>query len=191
LQSVRSTKFAGGAILRELWESVFSGHAQAPAWQAAQVSYVAPVPAVRYGGFWMRFVAAVIDGILVSLVILPVRLMIGVFIGAAGSVVSMPGFGVGIVTGIVGAAIFFGANWIYEAAMESSSKQATIGKMALGLKVTDLAGGRISFARATGRHFAKIISKIILLIGYVMAGFTQRKQALHDIIAGTLVERTQ
>lgn len=130
-------------------------------------------------------------GILVSIVVLPVRLMIGLFISAAGMAVSTPGIGVGIVTGIVGVAIFFCANWIYEAAMESSSKQATVGKMALGLRVTDLEGRRISFARATGRHFAKIISGMTLLIGYIMAGFTERKQALHDMIAGTLVQRTQ
>jgi uncharacterized RDD family membrane protein YckC len=58
------------------------------------------------------------------------------------------------------------------------------------MKVTDLAGNRISFARATGRHFAKYISLLILLVGYIMAGFTQNKQALHDMIAGTLVRRT-
>jgi uncharacterized RDD family membrane protein YckC len=62
--------------------------------------------------------------------------------------------------------------------------------MALGLKVIDLYGNRISFARATGRHFAKYISGVILGIGYIMAGFTERKQALHDMIAGTLVIRS-
>jgi len=62
--------------------------------------------------------------------------------------------------------------------------------MALSMKVTDLQGNRISFARATGRHFAKYISAMILLIGYIMAGFTERKQALHDMITGTLVRRT-
>jgi uncharacterized RDD family membrane protein YckC len=61
--------------------------------------------------------------------------------------------------------------------------------MALGLKVTDTEGRQISFARASGRHFAKILSGMILLIGYIMAGFTERKQALHDVIAGTLVVR--
>jgi uncharacterized RDD family membrane protein YckC len=61
--------------------------------------------------------------------------------------------------------------------------------MALGLKVTDLTGRRISFARASGRHFAKIISGMTLYVGYIMAGFTDRHQALHDIIAGTVVER--
>jgi uncharacterized RDD family membrane protein YckC len=59
----------------------------------------------------------------------------------------------------------------------------------LGLKVTDLEGRRISFARATGRHFAKILSGLMFFIGFIMAGFTQRKQALHDMIAGTLVVR--
>jgi len=117
--------------------------------------------------------------------------MIGLFIGAAGMAVSMPGIGVHIVKFIVGGAFSLCGYWIYEAAMESSAKQATVGKMVLGLKVTDLEGHRISFARATGRHFAKLISAMILLIGYIMAGFNERKQALHDMIAGTLVVRTQ
>ena len=167
---------------------------QAPVWQAAPVSYTAAVPtaaAVRYGGFWMRFVAAVIDWILVQLVVFPVAAVLGAMIGLAGGAVDMPGFGIHMVRFIIGGTIGLLGNWIYESAMESSSKQATVGKMALGLKVTDLEGRRISFARATGRHFAKLISGMILLIGYIMAGFTQRKQALHDMIAGTLVQRTQ
>jgi uncharacterized RDD family membrane protein YckC len=73
--------------------------------------------------------------------------------------------------------------------MESSSNQATLGKMAVGIKVTDEFGHRISFARTSGRHFAKYISALILMIGYIMAGITQKKQALHDTIAGTLVVR--
>jgi uncharacterized RDD family membrane protein YckC len=77
--------------------------------------------------------------------------------------------------------------WVYAAAMESSDRQATLGKMAVGIKVTDMNGERISFGKATGRHFAKIISAIILLIGYIMAAFDSKKQALHDKMAGTLV----
>jgi uncharacterized RDD family membrane protein YckC len=61
--------------------------------------------------------------------------------------------------------------------------------MIFGLKVTDLNGQRISFERATGRHFAKWLSSLILFIGYIMAGFSERKQALHDLLAGTLVRR--
>ena len=77
--------------------------------------------------------------------------------------------------------------WLYFALMESSARGATVGKLILGLRVVDDQGARISFLRATGRFFAKIISGIILLIGYIMAAFTDRKRALHDIIAGTLV----
>jgi len=132
----------------------------------------------------------VIDWLIVSVVVWPVAGIIILMIGVAGGAVRMPGFGIGLVRRIVVETLFFCAFWIYEAAMESSSKQATLGKMALGLKVTDEQGGRISFARATGRYFAKIISGMILFIGYIMAGFTARKQALHDMIAGTLVTRT-
>jgi uncharacterized RDD family membrane protein YckC len=84
--------------------------------------------------------------------------------------------------------VLFGS-WLYEAFMESSSYQATLGKMIFGMKVTDLNGNRISFERATGRHFAKWLSAMILFIGYIMVGFTDRKQGLHDLLAGTLVRR--
>jgi uncharacterized RDD family membrane protein YckC len=80
--------------------------------------------------------------------------------------------------------------WVYYAWMESSQYQGTLGKMALGLIVTDLQGQPVSFARASGRFFAKIITGMIPLgIGYIMAGFTEKKQALHDMIAGCLVLR--
>jgi len=80
--------------------------------------------------------------------------------------------------------------WLYHALMESSEWQATVGKKALGLVVTDMAGQRVSFARSTGRHFGKIITNMVpLFIGYIMAGFTEKKQALHDMLAGCLVLR--
>ena len=81
--------------------------------------------------------------------------------------------------------------WLYFALMESSVNQATLGKMALGIKVTDLDGNRISFGRATGRYFGKIVSGMILYIGFIMAGFTEKKQALHDIMASCLVVNKQ
>ncbi len=82
------------------------------------------------------------------------------------------------------------AGWLYYAWMESSQYQGTLGKMALGLTVTDLQGRRVTFARASGRFFAKIITGLIpLAIGYIMAGFTEKKQALHDMIASCLVLR--
>ncbi|HZP17031.1 MAG TPA: RDD family protein [Terriglobales bacterium] len=172
-------------------EPAVSPRPQGPAWQAPRASHTPPGPANRYGGFWVRFVAFVIDALVVGIVVWPISAMIALSIGLAGGAVDMPMIGVHLVRGIAGFTLSACANWIYEAALESSSKQATLGKMALGLKVTDLEGNRISFARATGRHFAKILSGMILLIGYIMAGFTERKQALHDMIAATLVVRTQ
>lgn len=152
--------------------------------------YVPTTGAARYGGFWIRFVAVIIDAIVVGLVTGPVSLIMGVVLGLAGHAVSMPNEGAQLasfmVTGAFGALV----HWIYEAALESSKHQATLGKMALGLKVTDLEGRRISFGRATGRHFAKWISWLTITIGFIIAGFTERKQALHDMIAGTLVKRT-
>lgn len=77
--------------------------------------------------------------------------------------------------------------WLYYALLESSAKQGTLGKVILGMKVVDYNNQRISFARATGRYFSKIISTIILMIGFIMIAFTSRKQGLHDMIARTLV----
>jgi len=73
--------------------------------------------------------------------------------------------------------------------MESSSKQATFGKLILGLVVTDSAYQRISFGKASGRHFGKLLAGAILGIGFLMVGITDRKQGLHDLMAGTLVIR--
>ncbi len=84
-------------------------------------------------------------------------------------------------------AIFLLIRWLYFAIMESSSYQATFGKQLLDIKVTDMEGKRISFWRATIRYFAKILSGMIFYLGYLMIGFTEKKQGLHDIIAGTLV----
>ena len=156
---------------------------------AQPTAYGVPAVATRYAGFWIRFVAFIIDAIAVGFVTGPVSAIIAVTMGFAGSAVAMPQAGVHLVRIVISMAFSTLANWIYEAALESSSYQATLGKMALGLKVTDLEGRRISFARATGRHFAKILSGLLLFIGFIMAGFTQRKQGLHDLIAGTLVVR--
>ncbi len=68
--------------------------------------------------------------------------------------------------------------------------QGTVGKKILGLRVTDLNGNRVSFGRASGRFFGKIVSGFTLMIGYIMAGFTEKKQALHDMIAGCLVVKS-
>lgn len=133
----------------------------------------------NYAGFWRRFVACFIDSVLLGVC----SFIIGFIFGFIYVSITRTAAGAGIFGNILGILI----SWIYHAVLESSPKQATLGKMAIGIIVTDLEGERLSFARATGRHFAKILSAIILLVGYIMAGFTARKQALHDIIAGCLV----
>ena len=80
-------------------------------------------------------------------------------------------------------------SWMYFALLQSSAKQATVGKMALNLIVTDLNGDRLTFARASLRYFSKILSSAIFMIGYIMAAFTEKHQALHDLIANTYVIR--
>lgn len=81
--------------------------------------------------------------------------------------------------------------WLYTALLESSTMQATLGKKMFGTKVTDLNGERISFARASGRYFGMFLSALILGIGFLLAAFTAKKQALHDMLAGCLVVRTE
>ncbi len=154
---------------------------------------------VNYAGFWLRFVAYLIDDIIIS---------------SVGFVISLPFIGTIIfsgialsdmekckettfmgIAGIVGIVLLLAitltaVSWLYFALMESSKQQATLGKMALSLKVTDMEGNKISFGRATGRYFGKILSGMIFMIGYILAGLTEKKQALHDMIAGCLVIRT-
>ncbi len=77
--------------------------------------------------------------------------------------------------------------WLYYASFESSRSQATPGKLLVGTVVTDLEGNKPTFARVTLRHFAKFISALIIFIGFLMIGFTKKKQGLHDKIAGCLV----
>jgi|ERR1700728_2340891 len=166
---------------------------------ARPYGYVPPaaVPPVAYAGFWLRVVAYLIDGILAgiafAILLLIAFAMVGVGHFKALAQGSSPDE---FFTPEVMAIIFMLAGtsivmmWLYYAWMESSSYQGTLGKMALGLVVTDLDEHRITFARASGRYFAKIITGLIPLgIGYAMAGFTERKQALHDIIASCLVLR--
>ncbi len=157
--------------------------APAPSYQA-----VAPLAGVGYGGFWIRVVAAIIDAIILRLVVAPVGMIFG-GLGMAGMMSGIPHAGLRILGGGITIILLIFGSWLYEAFMESSSYQATLGKMIFGMKVTDLNGNRISFERATGRHFAKWLSAMILGIGYIMVGFTERKQGLHDLLAGTLVRR--
>jgi uncharacterized RDD family membrane protein YckC len=164
--------------------------AAAPSWSAAPGTPVMVVPAVTYAGFWRRFWALVIDSILISMVTVPMQMMVG--IPWAFSMRQMSDFDPDRLMSMIGAGLLVKAaqvvlSWAYVALMQSSSRQATLGMMALGIRVTDLEGRRISFARATGRYFASFLSDLTLGIGYLVQLFTQRRQTLHDMVAGTLV----
>ncbi len=150
-------------------------------------------PPAHFAGFWLRLVAYIIDWAILGfvtgiLIILP--LMGNTLRALATSGKSPFEFYMQMNSQIVAVRLLvLMAGWLYFALLESSPWQATLGKKALGLLVTDLAGRRVSFARASGRYFGKIVSAIILFIGFLMAGFTEKKQALHDILAGCLVIR--
>jgi len=119
-----------------------------------------------YGGFWERFGAAFLDGLLL---IIPNYLLIYIAGDGWGNVLSLV------------------MSWLYYASLESGTNQATLGKQAMGLKVVTMEGQPISFGQATGRYFSKILSALILLIGYLMMIWDEKKQTLHDKMANTLV----
>lgn len=165
---------------------------------AVATATAAPLPRLYYAGFWLRFVAYLIDSVILTV---GCGILAVIMIFATGFVAvlrSLPEnttpddfFASGILVGIL--MFIFGILsivWIYYAWMKSSSTQGTVGKMALGLIVTDMQCRRVSFARASGGFWAKMITGLIpLAISYIMAGFTAKKQALHDMIASCLVLR--
>lgn len=159
----------------------------------------------EYGGFWIRFAAYLIDSIIVGIPLFILSIVIFmIFFGTSddfnimmndpayfetemtdAEAMAMLGSSLGAtgVTVIVNLVIALA----YYAGLHASKWQATVGKKLLGLKVTDLNGNRISFWRALGRYLAMSILSGILFIGFFIAAFTEKKQALHDLIAGTVV----
>ncbi|MDZ7876649.1 MAG: RDD family protein [Saprospiraceae bacterium] len=142
----------------------------------------------NYAGFGRRFAAALIDGLLVGVVNNLLQSATGVSARLQEAVLEDPEDFASMIS-IAGPMWTVGVviQLLYFAYFESSDKQATLGKQALGLIVTDTNGERISFAKAVIRFFGRWVSALVLLIGYIMQPFTQKKQALHDMIAGTLV----
>jgi uncharacterized RDD family membrane protein YckC len=163
--------------------------------------YSSPHGLLLYAGFWLRFVAYLIDGLIVSVGILALFIPVAILTGMAAHIETLQDAPrhaqldpailaafLSIIFTFAGVALLL--TWLYHAYFESSAWQATPGKRVLNIYVTDLSGQPITFLNATGRHFAKIVSGLIpLAIGYIMAGFTERRQALHDMIASTLVLR--
>jgi uncharacterized RDD family membrane protein YckC len=158
----------------------------------------AAIPRVEYAGFWERVLAFVIDNVIIGVAIVVIVIPL-LFLTGLGPVLSRmaqdedlgdAGFFLIIGMFLVAATASVLVTWLYHAFMESSEWQATMGKRAMGLVVTDIAGQRVSFGRSTGRHFGKIITNLVpAFLGYIMAAFTEKRQALHDMMAGCLVLR--
>lgn len=131
-----------------------------------------------YAGFWRRLGAYLID----FLVILVGWIVLSVILRALPRDAKLSLLSFLVVA--VGQWLYFAIGW-------SSAAQGTIGKQALGIKVADLDGNRIGFGRATGRYFAQILTALTFGVGYAMIVFTQRRQALHDFVAGTVIVRRE
>ncbi len=161
--------------------------------------YAQPVARVAYAGFWLRVLAYCIDAIVLGIFAIPILIGSAMALGIGGMIENIPHNQDPFMNGMppafalflmlcVGLGIF--GTWLYFALLESSEWQGTAGKKVLGLIVTDMNGQRVTFLRATGRHFAKLVTGLIPFgIGYIMAGFTEKRQALHDMIASCLVLR--
>jgi uncharacterized RDD family membrane protein YckC len=176
--NIRDLWFMGGALLL-----IASGIGTASTWTSFSSQGTSSL-SLTYAGIWFRLVAALMDflfgGAAIALV---ARVLVDIvrLTGLASPHQSAAGSGsLYLVTFLLG-------YWLYYAGMESSPLEATIGKIALRLRVTDLDGRRISFSCATLRYLGKLVSMATVLIGFLVAIFTRRKQALHDLFANTLV----
>jgi uncharacterized RDD family membrane protein YckC len=152
----------------------------------------------NYAGFWIRFVAIIIDGIIISIarafLVIPFLAMLGITFATdfqnfdPENMEELIPLLATIIAAAGALALLSTVIWVlYGTFMEASKYQATVGKLALGLIVTDLNGGKLDFSKALVRNLGKILSNLIMCIGYIMAAFTEKKQGLHDIIAGTVV----
>ena len=194
-----------GIDLRADYSAIENGTAPLPATATASTDGYSPYSApsstvsggaapvqggeVVYAGFWKRVAAYCIDSVIVGMVGGVIAMVIGMVLG-----IGMAGLGdsdaagvgmimVQLLTNLISMAI----SAAYYAGFHASAGMATLGKMAVGIKVVRLNGDRMTLARAIGRYFATILSALTLCIGYVMAAFTERKQGLHDMICDTLV----
>ncbi|MBU6455495.1 MAG: RDD family protein [Cyanobacteria bacterium REEB67] len=141
----------------------------------------------QFAGFWKRFAAYCLDCTIVSIGMLILLLPLGIGLQMFMGMLHFDG----MTKAVIGRVFMFLIGmpiWIaYFAIFEASAKQATPGKMALGIVVTDANGAPIGIGRAIGRQFGRILSGLFLNLGYIICGFTARRQCVHDMLAGTLV----
>jgi len=139
-------------------------------------------PRDTFGGFWRRFAAAFVDGVVLFFPQSIVRVLLGLPLFSSHDASDS---GTELLVS-VGSLFMY---WLYSALFESSARQATLGQQVLGLQVMDLDGRRVSFARATGRYFAQLLSVLLCGVGYLFNLWTSRRQTLHDLVAGCVLVR--
>ncbi len=144
---------------------------------------------IQYAPVWRRGIASVIDVVTIVAVMLPGVIAFFWLVEVLTGWIGMEPDDGRFLAGMAAVLLWLVADWLYHAMMHSGPRQGTYGKYFMGLKVTGLSGEPVGFPQATGRHFAKFLSTFPLLIGFFIAPFTRRKQALHDMVAGTLVVR--
>ena len=140
-----------------------------------------------YAGLGRRVIATIFDSTVLLFSGKIIGSVLGFIIGYLMSLFGTDFSAIQNVSILFGSIIGVGLNWLYYTLFESSSYLATPGKIALGILVTDIGGNKVSFGRANARYWSKIFSGALLLFGFIMTGFTRKKQGLHDIIAGTIV----
>ena len=157
----------------------------------------APLPGegpMEYGGFFQRWISSIVDSLILMVIVFPISFVIGFAYG----IVKVGMFGQGYV-GDLSDILFrlamqflsFLVGLFYYALQESSDSRATPGKKMMGLAVVNLDGGKVTFGQAIGRYFGKLLSGVILGIGFLIQPFTEKRQALHDILASTLVVKVR
>ena len=153
-----------------------------------------PAPSVVYAGFWRRCGAFILDGVLLNVVTFPISMMFMLPMTASMRAMRSDDYSPEQFASFIGVYLMLAGVstvicWLYSALMIASVRQGTVGMLALGLTVTDLKGQRLSFARATGRYFATLVTGFTIGIGYLVMFFNERRQTLQDLIAGTVIVR--
>ena len=177
--------FCGDVLSEPTVKVVMSPQSAVPRQQPENPS-AAPV---EYGGFWRRTWAGAIDVLLEATGALVVTYVIDKVLNWAGSMLGFERWMSKVATGMAYIAVLTIGAWLYGAFSESSPRRATIGKRIMGLQVVTAEGGRVSFGQATIRHFMKFLSLFTAGVGFMMAGWTKRHQALHDIPCDCVVVR--
>lgn len=153
----------------------------------------------KYSGFWRRFLAFFIDIVFIFLIGTGISIFFGLWEGVRMAYQLLKGMPMTMADGSAAtssfplplawaiAVLLIIIPWIYFAGLEASKNQATLGKLAVRVAVTDKSGNRITFTRSTLRFFSKFVSLFLLFTGFTLIALTKQKQGLHDMIAGTFL----